>query len=267
MAVLALIAGCGTDTAASPSAAPSPKQERAHMIQVAKADCMKGKGFRYVPYVARPEISEQDMKTFDYAAAKAERSKYGFRIFSSFVYPDKSPDDEADPNVAIIVDLSPAQLGAYKRAGESCDTQAIRQVTGKNVKSYEDWATQASEMVHRLWKRELDGDPKLVELASAMADCLTGKGYRVTSTKPVAMSEWAAQMVQSELQGGRKTMTPNGEGPVFKPINISPDEARRYLDKEIKVALDDLECGKQFYPVIVPKSNEVEQRVNEEFGI
>ncbi|MFF4778849.1 hypothetical protein [Microtetraspora fusca] len=265
LAVLALLAGCGTGTAASPSAAPSPTQDNAHMIQAATADCMKTKGFRYVPYVYQPKISEQDMKPFDYAEEKASRSKRGLGVFSSYVHPDKSLDDDADPNTAIINDLSPAQLGAYKKARENCDVQAIRQVTGKNVKSSGDWAGQASETLQRLWKRELDGDPTLVELASAMADCLSGKGYRVTATNPVALNEWALKTVQSDLQRSHKTMSSKGD--VFRPITISPDEARRYLNKEIKLALDDLECGKRFYPAFLPRSRELEQRVNDEFGI
>ncbi|WP_433225578.1 hypothetical protein [Microtetraspora malaysiensis] len=268
LAVLALVAGCGTGTTASPSAAPSPTQDKAYMIQAAKADCMKTKGFRYVPYVYRLKLSEQDTKPFDYATEKASRSKYGFGIFIG-LGPDKTPDPdpEADPNVAIVTNLSPAQSSAYKKAAENCVVQAARQVTGKNVKSWSDWYGQAGEVLQRLWKRELDGDPKLVQLASDMGDCLTGKGYRVTATNPVAMHEWALQTVQRDLLGRHKTMTSDGDGATFRPITIPPDEARRKLNKEIKLALDDLECGKQFYPAFLPKWTKLERRVYDEFGM
>ncbi|MGI5488013.1 hypothetical protein [Microtetraspora malaysiensis] len=266
LAVLALLAGCGTSTAASPSAAPSPAQDKAHAFQAAKADCMKTKGFRYVAYVD-PKTSEQDPKPFDYAEEKAYRSKRGLGIFINHVSPDKTPDQGDDPNLAIITSLSPAQSSAYKKATENCDVQAVRQVTGKNVKSWSDWNGQAIEVLQRLWKRELDGDPKLVQLASDMGDCLTGKGYRVTATNPVAMGEWALQMVMNDFQENRKTLTSDGDGPAFKPIDLSPEEARRRLNKEIKVALDDLECGKRFHPAFRPKWKELERRVNDEFGM
>ncbi|MFF3666372.1 hypothetical protein [Microtetraspora malaysiensis] len=267
LAVLTLLAGCGTGTTASPSATPSPAQDKAHVFQAVKADCMKTKGFRYVAHVDRPKLSEQDTQPFDYATEKAERAKRGLGIASSYLDSRANPDEGDDPNLAIILDLSPAQQSAYKKAQENCDVQAVRQVTGKNVTSWSDWYGQADETLRRLWKRELDGDPKLVELASAMGDCLTGKGYRVTSTNPVAMREWVVQMAQSNFRGNQKTMTSNGDGGAFRPLDLSPDEARRRLSKEIKLALDDLECGKQFYPAYLPKSTELERQVNEDFGI
>ncbi|WP_067139613.1 hypothetical protein [Microtetraspora malaysiensis] len=267
LAVLTLLAGCGTGTTASPSAAPSPAQDKAHAFQAVKADCMKTKGFRYVPYVGRPKLSEEDIQPFDYATEKADRSKNGLGVFITYIHPDKTPDQRDNPNDAISTNLSPAQLGAYKKALESCDVQAVRQVTGKNVTSWSDWASQSGEMAQQLWKREIDGDPKLVELASTMGDCLTGKGYRVTSTNPVAMGGWALRTVMGDLRENRETITSDGDSQVFTPITLSPDEARPRLNKEIKLALDDLECGKRFYPAFLPKSRELEQRIDEEFGI
>ena len=48
---------------------------------------------------------------------------------------------------------------------------------------------------------------------------------------------------------------------------LTPEEARPYLNKEIKAALDDLECGKDFYPAYLPKEKAVDQQIYEEFGM
>jgi hypothetical protein len=52
-----------------------------------------------------------------------------------------------------------------------------------------------------------------------------------------------------------------------KVLGITPEEARPYLNKEIKAALDDLECGKDFYPAFMPKDEAVGQQINEESGM
>jgi len=49
--------------------------------------------------------------------------------------------------------------------------------------------------------------------------------------------------------------------------SMTADEARPYLAREIKEALDDLECGKDFYPVYAPRSRDIDHRVYAEFGM
>ncbi|WP_433519512.1 hypothetical protein ACQP2T_30585 [Nonomuraea sp. CA-143628] len=56
-----------------------------------------------------------------------------------------------------------------------------------------------------------------------------------------------------------------GKTVIFRP-NLKPARARPYLDKEIKAALKDLRCGKDFYPAYSPKAIEITSRVYQGFG-
>jgi hypothetical protein len=58
---------------------------------------------------------------------------------------------------------------------------------------------------------------------------------------------------------------PDGENVVLRS-NLKPAQARPYLAEEIKAALKDLECGKDFYPAYAPKAMEITSRVFQEFG-
>ncbi|MFF3666373.1 hypothetical protein [Microtetraspora malaysiensis] len=280
LAVLTLLAGCDTGTAAAPSATPSPTQNNAHTIQAIKADCMKGKGFRYVPWV-RPAFTQsaddEKLASGDYEAEKAHRSKYGFNVAPLLVYrpgqeTSKADNRAVDPNYATKRDLSPAQQQVYDTTAETCEAQAIKQVTGKVVKSAYDWYIQANVMISRRLKRDLDGDPELAELASDMADCMAAKGYRVSGTTPTAVSAWGETTFRKEMH--ELAQKEDKSIPAFDPEkqtaylpHLTPAEARRLLDREIKAALDDLECGQRFYPAFRPKSNEVTQQVDAEFGL
>ncbi|MEU1728539.1 hypothetical protein [Nonomuraea sp. NPDC005692] len=63
----------------------------------------------------------------DYEALKAQRTKYGFEVFSVYVHPkgpdspDSMPDlSKADPNGGIWTKLSPAQRKSYWKAVNAC---------------------------------------------------------------------------------------------------------------------------------------------------
>ncbi|MBE1563446.1 hypothetical protein [Nonomuraea africana] len=47
---------------------------------------------------------------------------------------------------------------------------------------------------------------------------------------------------------------------------LSSEAARPYLTREIRAALDDLECGKEFHPMSSPKRTSLQARVDAEFG-
>ncbi|MBB6349547.1 hypothetical protein FHU36_006092 [Nonomuraea muscovyensis] len=276
-ALLGVLAGCRMSTTVQSSAAPAPEKDTARQIQAALADCMKGRGFTYVPFVAPPlEFGDEQEKAHggDHAAMKAERSKRGFGVFYHLVHPHQPKDVDdpgANPNWKIKRDLSPAQQEAYDKAEPSCQAEAITKVTGKVVKSEEDRFAQINRLIDQTVKRELDGDPELVGLASAMADCLSGKGHRMTSTKPTALHTWGWDLFTAQKNEIAKnddipdTGLPEGE--YYEPSRLSPVEARRHLDREIKVALDDLECGKDFYAAYQPRFRQIERRISEQFGV
>lgn len=214
--------------------------------------------------------------TGDYAAMKAHRSKWGFNVFSNLVYRQEletKNESGPDPNAMTKRDLSSAQQKAYGKALEACQAQAIKQITGKSVKSQQDWFEQVDKLEAQRRTRELDGDAHLVELASAMAGCMTGEGYQPAAKNPTRMETWGQLTFMRELhelarkEGGRDVPPFTSTGPWYGPTHLSDADARRYLAKEVKMALDDLECGKDFYAAYLPKSGEVAQAAKVEFGM
>ncbi|MEV4574095.1 hypothetical protein AB0K16_12645 [Nonomuraea jabiensis] len=296
LAAMAVLSGCGgtaepAGKGASPPSNPAAKpavtvQEKRRQFESVKADCMKQKGFRYVAFVP-PEHpltdDERKRRAGDYEALKAQRAKYGFGVFSLYVHPkgpdapDNMPDlSEADPNGKIWTKLSSAQRKSYWKAVSACVVVAAKQVLGKKVQSDTDLFEQLAAAGERASEREIDGDAELVELASSMATCLTGKGYKVSGTRPTELAQrgWREFLDREDEIGRRQredvpdVPSPTKEGEIKRTFGatLTPTEAKPYLDKEIKAALDDLECGKDFYRVYTPKAEAIDQKVAEEWG-
>ncbi|MEV4010549.1 hypothetical protein AB0J35_08615 [Nonomuraea angiospora] len=281
---LAALSGCG---GATESAAPSPSStagDKEVQLEAAKADCMKQKGFKYVAYVTPHKPGTEDDKSRasgNYQAMLKYREKYGFGVFAEYIYPDiyKTQDGSPDsnPNGKIQSSLSKAQMQAYRKALDACQVAAANQVLGLKLKSTDDFNRVQFQASVRARKTTLNTDPELVELATAMATCLKGKGYAVGDTAPVAMSDqgqktWLAK--QDKL--GREQMddvpdvAPPAEDdkvPMYYMPTLTPEQAKPYLAKEIRAALDDLECGKDFYPAYLPKEWAVQRQVNAQFGM
>ncbi|MBF8188653.1 hypothetical protein ITP53_23570 [Nonomuraea sp. K274] len=283
---LAVLSGCG---GAAGSAAPSPSPAAAgkrHQLEAAKADCMKQRGFRYVAYVQPTrQTTEEDRRraSGDYEAMRKYREKYGFGVFALYVYPKEmgnpavKPDNpEINPNWAIQSALSKSQLQAYHKALNGCMTTAANEVLGLDIKSDTDYMAAMYTARDRALKSALNSDPRLVEPAADMATCLKGKGYAVGDTSPTAMSEHGSTVFRAQedrLGREQRDDVPDvapppkeGEVPLIYAPTLSPEQARPYLDREIKAALDDLECGKDFYPTYQPKQSAVDRQVNEQFG-
>ncbi|MFI6504108.1 hypothetical protein [Nonomuraea typhae] len=261
-ALLAALTGCassgGTEASAAPSADPANKQREQ---QAQLATCMKGKGFTYHPVVSMPELPDaikQEMSG-DYQGMKKYREKYGFGFAASLVYPNDGVgrisrsmaegDTGDDPNAKVINGLPKAQREAYFNAMSACTLDMINKATGKRLKSMEEVGKAQSEMLKQIISREIDGDPKLVELAGAFGDCLKAKGYRVASQRPSEI----ARSTEGPFMEEFGKLARDGKNP-------TPAEARPLLQREIKAALDDLECGKDFHPVYRPKANAVYER-------
>ncbi|GAA2210491.1 hypothetical protein GCM10009850_059500 [Nonomuraea monospora] len=281
----AVLCGCGgsAESAAQPApTASAAVKDKRHQFESAKADCMKQKGFTYVPYVRPTEAPTEDERkrdSGDYQAMLKYREKYGFGVFAVHVYPKEiaGPGSEipiADPNAKVQTSLSPAQLDAYHKAKDTCVATAGKQVLGLDLKSNIDYYNHMAQAHKRAKANELDGDARLVELAGATATCLKGKGYRVSDLKPTAIArrgenefterQSAIGREQSpEMRGGQK-MTEDTRQLVMP--TLTPQQARPHLAKEIKAALDDLECGKDFYAAYAPKAAELQRRVNDQYA-
>ncbi|MEV4580824.1 hypothetical protein AB0K16_47100 [Nonomuraea jabiensis] len=160
---------------------------------------------------------------------------------------------------------------------DACQVSAANKVLGLKLKSTDDFNRARFRASVRARKTTLNTDPELVELATAMAACLKGKGYAVGDTAPVAMSDQGQrtwQLKQDKL--GREQMddvpdvAPPAEDdkvPMYYVPTLTPEEARPYLAKEIRQALDDLECGKDFYRAYLPKELSVQRQVSAQFGM
>ncbi|MER5424434.1 hypothetical protein [Streptosporangium roseum] len=273
---LAVLAGCGSQSApqsaSGPAAAtpgPSSGTPDDRRIQQIKADCMKQKGFSYIPFVAPPQKQtelERKVAEGDYEATRELRAKYGFQVFAAHVYPDDTASGAlvleafvTDPNEGIRRALNRTQAEVHREAEDVCFIKAVKEVLHKDTPSRLDYLKQRVTKTRQIRERELDGDPGLVELAMSFGDCLKAKGYPVPSLKPTALAVRGMDAFREE----EGKLGPDDSGSV---PDLTPAQARPYLTREIKAALDDLECGKDFYASYWPKDREIGLRVEREFG-
>ncbi|MET8338669.1 hypothetical protein ABZV14_00755 [Streptosporangium canum] len=247
---LAVLTGCGGNT--TPAAdGGGATVDKARERENAIATCMKQKGFPYTSSVSRPK--KADANPADYAAMKEARGKYGFGVFSAVVYP-KPPETQAtDPNQATIDGLSGAKRDAYLKTMNECRVAALRQVNGLKVTSVADYQDQMSTEIENIDK-DLDSDPKLLELAAPFAECLKSKGERVTSAKPLALSVRGMDVWGEQADRLGKAGT------------VTAEAARPYLAKEITSALADLECGKDFYAAFIPLQKRLTNEARVKYG-
>lgn len=282
---LGLVAACGTapqpvtPAAGEPSAAavasgtatvPPPAdgspESKAEADSVTAenliADCMKARGFTYVPRplkfgIPAGNLSGMDPALVPYEDLKKYRAKYGFGNFARDVYPNdlnvSLPPPSPNPNTAIRDGLDAAARDAYDQALDggarkarddgspgsatsagSCSAKASEQVYGQ-----EEPADPAKEAAAAQVQQEFHTDPQLLEAAQGYATCLRGQGYEVPLVKPGTIErtvEQTATKLYDEAGGAN---------------------LQQGLDREIEMALDDLECGKAYEAVAKPKVEKV----------
>ncbi|WP_214415300.1 hypothetical protein [Sphaerisporangium fuscum] len=267
----ALLVGSFSGLASPPSGADAAYEKQTKMEEKRVA-CMKEQG---LAYVAAPEpkhtwqAGERERVAGDLKALQAYRAKYGFGVWSRNVFPKDevaNPTYPDNPNNATMMSLSADALKKWRAADDACFSKAVKEVLGKTVTSQDDYWSQ----LHAALRKELgalDKDERLVHLGDQFAKCLG-----VGETKPTALAGLGrrtfaqqASKVAEKTWKGELPKAPEGKTLVLKP-NLKPEEAKPYLDKEIKAALKDLECGKAFYPAYSPKAQAINSRVNLEFG-
>ncbi len=266
---LAVLTACATGYAEAGTPSPGPSGNTSlnpsanisnrTKIEYEIPSCMKQKGFRYVPELPPPATSERLRAiSGDLSAMKRFREKYGLGIFSWYVYPDEYKRYFGlfwnSPNNKIADALSETQRKSYEAAWDACLTQASRKILKRDIKSAYDLMKQyevaRSSAINAL-------DAEFAESAKTFRSRLREKGYRVGSLKP---SELEHGYLHAEYNKEHDRLTKNST------ITLSADQARPFLKREIKAALDDLECGKDFYPAYLSKFTEVNRRVAEEYG-
>lgn len=229
------------------------------------ADCMKAQGFQYVAHPAKYEDPDKDgnfggrdPSLVPYETLKIYRQKYGFAIFARDAFPqDPSVGNRPvppNPNKAIRDRLDPARQTAYDDALHGKGAAAMR--AGGKVKMKEGeggCSEKASREVYPVQEHKPDPakqaeyqrllnqfhtDPQLVAASRAYGECLRRQGYQVESTKPGTIESSVQQKISAERQAlGDK---------------IDGGVAQQGLQREIKAALDDLECGKDYLKLAKP---------------
>ena len=235
------------------------------------ATCMKKNGFTYIPHVPGDMLNPPAPKPSDYATLKTFRSKYGFGdVFAPYVYPGDPhiapPAEDADPNDAIITRMDPTQRRAYDVALDNgvnektgpprplggCKAEAakaldpINYLRGKmriaslsNKNAYDENSPEFKQTCAAnpdCFNYNAD-EARLKPLRDAYISCLKSQGY------PVENENFPDQAAHDFASG--LTDKYDKDPDPFKTV-ISPDDARKGLTSEIKVALEDLECGKDY---------------------
>ncbi|GAA4097011.1 hypothetical protein [Nonomuraea soli] len=266
---LLLLAGCATPSHERVTSAGTDKRQDQ---ELAIADCMKQKGFKYVPYLPQPRVDDIRRRAAqgDYTALRRIREKYGFGIFARYVHTtDPSAEGvetpDSNPNHELRKALSAAQRRTYDVAAERCFVNAVGQVLGVPARSRADYYAQVESNRQRKVDEVLDSDPELIVQAALFADCLNRIGQPVTENNPSSLAThgiraWTAKLEEVEARYADPATV--GEVPP-----IPPEVARRHFEREINTAFQDLECGKNFYAVFNPKANRLTIQANAEYGL
>jgi hypothetical protein len=257
---LAVLAGCGGQAAAPPAAGGAADANGAgnpdsNEVKAENeiADCMKKKGFRYVPHPLSFDGGSDQLARYGGVLFVLEppdqvrtfRAKYGFGAYSKLAYPDDpavrvdQPDPSKNPNNAIRDALDPAQQQAYDKAleGNTGDSKAGQKApsnpdsgcAGTAAEKYYGKGPSGDEQAaNRREYAAFTNDPAVIKAAQKYGDCLKAKGYQVRRAQPGS--------IEQEMQTSWVDKVQNAG-------SISPAEAKAQLDKEIKAALDDLDCS------------------------
>ncbi|WTW96750.1 hypothetical protein OG216_26825 [Streptomycetaceae bacterium NBC_01309] len=258
----------GGDAPLAPPPGASESEKQQYELANVMAECMKKAGFTYVAHIAPPGPPQfQDGFERNYDAARAFREKYGFGAFAPAAYPgDPSvnvPTESGDPNTAAFDALPADRKPAYNMAlfgnaerskmpgGQlgGCSGEAQKKVYGtqEEIKAKDDAASEQA----RIARQNLNGDAELVRLAQSYATCLRGKGYPVATTSVTEVRN----ALRFEWFGKAARMTPQPpEGRVeSSEVKLDPAVARTQLTQEIKAAIADIDCGKDFRAAYFPK--------------
>ncbi|MBN6050409.1 hypothetical protein JYK22_00575, partial [Nonomuraea sp. RK-328] len=269
VAVTLLVGSFGGLTAPETEAA----YEKKAAMEETRAACMKEQGFTYLaqPVTKRKwQAGERERLAGDHKALREYRAKYGFGVWSPLVYPHDTvvnPVSGENSNNENLAAMSADELKKWRAADDGCFAKAAEQHLGKTVTSHDDYLTRLDAALDASLV-PLDKDERLARLGRRFAKCLG-----VSQTRPSALAELGrSQYTKQASEVARKNWkgelpkVPKGRTLILKP-RLKPEEAKPYLDKEIKSALKDLECGKSFYAAYSPRAWAARERVYQEFAV
>jgi hypothetical protein len=292
VAGLVLLAACGdaSESVTDPSSAAGARSTAGASDQVktaqddsvrqqkaenAIADCMKQKGFSYVPnkssfdareaqfnylqsqFVDRTSLLQPD------AVVRPLRQKYGFGVAAKDVYPDDpavvvpkvAEGATEDPNAAIRKGLDGATRQAYDQALGTETKGDAKGVVGCAQKAYEKFlGTTDVNRKHsedqKVWNA-FSSAPQVVQAAKKYGDCLHNKGYRITSTKPGDVEKFMLNLVRPIGIAGI------GSGNDQPGASAGAGAANEALTAEIAKAMDDLDCRGSYAEIVRTKYPQV----------
>nr|WP_221382952.1 hypothetical protein [Actinoplanes polyasparticus] len=247
-------AGTGAQTTAAVGAQATAGQDdfAARQLKVENliADCMKQKGFSYVPhtststanradlYVGRPSLLQSD------DVVRPLRQKYGFGVAAKEVYPNDPtvapPKGGAteNPNNKIREELDDAQRAAYDKAMGDEGAPGCVEEASKTVFGTTDLRRSQADAKRAIEK--FQADKAVVAAAQQYADCLRGKGYRITTGKPGEVEVFLLDQVRpATIPAVGDEDTAPGSG-----------DPRTALAKEIKKAVADLDCRGEYAEIV-----------------
>lgn len=275
MCVVLVLAGCSSDVRSTPISTPTGESDHAREVrrENLRADCMKRKGFVYAVNVPPEEwgkVTGRDVG--DYEAMKADREEHGFYLYYHLIYKEDKrgkPMSIPDPNNEITGKLSKVQRAAWDEASSECFRQSVKTFYNMDVKDEFDFTGQQVEAQQKVLQRELNGDDQLIALGQKFGDCLKSAGYRVPSLRPTDLATRGRFVLQDEMtalarQQGQKGDPPKGG---YLEPQLTKAEATTHFRQEVKAALDDLECGRDFYAAYLPKNLAISERVSASLGM
>ncbi|MEW9548372.1 hypothetical protein [Nonomuraea sp. NPDC050783] len=270
MLVNALLAVAVTVAPTAPSAEYELAYSNAVKLEQAQASCMKAAGLQYLPdNIVKSVRTETERKALngDVKAMRQLRAEEGFGIWSEV----KEAETKEHPNDKIVDSLPAAKLKAYKAAQEQCFVKAVKTVLNKDVSSKEDYEQQVDLAIAEA-EEELNKDVKLAKLSKSFASCLkikkAAKPTDVAEAKRKEIIEARTDMAEKQgvTTSDQQRVTAAGEEELPLP-KVSEAQVKPLLKKEIKAALDDLECGKDFYAAYEPAAWKLKQKVYAEYGV
>jgi hypothetical protein len=291
----------GPDPAATPGGRPldaylNPPvdQEKAkadqQKIEEAVARCMKEQGFDYTPrpVVDMPEPPEVNL------ADRSWVEKYGYGISTR----DEKPElEQADPNGDRLKKMTEKQRDAYFKAlhgtgggravtrsgggggpapaqgkpGEEdsgCYGKAQQEVFPDakplDFSEFEDLFEAMSKL-----DQQVESDPRVAPLVTEWAGCLAGAGHggfsKINDPEQSIQKKWAdlnGWKYMADEDGGSSVQMARPAGGEAKPPD--PEKAAELRAEEIKLALADVDCRKDYAATVEQVRTELETRFIEE---
>ncbi|MEU5865478.1 hypothetical protein ABZ815_30210 [Nonomuraea sp. NPDC047529] len=260
------------------SALPSPETQAAYEKKAAmeqtRVACMQEKGLTYLaePIVKRKwQPGELERLAGDHEALRAYRAKYGFGVWSRLVYPGDpavNPVSGESVNNKNLMAMPADELKKWRAADDACFAEAAEKHLSLTVTSQRgDYLTQLNAALDKS-VAALDKDERLARLGKRFGACLG-----ISDTRPSVLAERGrsafvkqATQVARKLYKGSLPKAPEGRTLALIPP-LKPEQAKPYLEKEIKTALKDLECGKSFYAAYSSKAKTAKEQVYQRFAV